>query len=296
MILLNLLPILAPVFIATAVGYVWAKKDADYPSEFIGRLVINIGTPSLIIVSLSRADVELASISQVALASAAVFMITGVIFALILYLLRQPLTTFLPPVVLPNNGNMGLPVCLFAFGEQGLALALGYFLVMMLFTFTAGLAVVAGGRSWQELWQSVVRQPVLWAMAIAVTLLIGGWPLPLWLGNTLELLGGFAIPLMMITLGVSLARLKVRAWGRSIGFSVLRIGGGLVVGWLVCLALGLTGVERGVVILQSAMPVAVFTYLLALRYERDHQEVAAIVIASTLVAFLVLPVILWWVL
>ncbi|MBU2885919.1 AEC family transporter, partial [Gilvimarinus agarilyticus] len=143
---------------------------------------------------------------------------------------------------------------------------------------------------------SVARQPVLWAMVIAVGVLLSDWTLPLWLANTLDLLGGFTIPLMMITLGVSLARLKVTRWYRSVLFSVMRLAGGLLAGWLMCLALGLTGVERGVVLLQSAMPVAVFSYLLTLRYNRDHQEVAAIVVTSTILAFIGMPVLLWAVL
>lgn len=296
MIIFSLLPILAPVFIATGIGFVWARLGKDYPSDFIGRLVINIGTPCLIIVSMAQTEVQLASIYRVALAATGVFLITGAVFAAGLKLTGQSLQTYLPPTVLPNNGNMGLPVCLFAFGEEGLALALGYFLVMMLFTFTAGIAVVAGGGRWRDFASAVVRQPVLWAMAVAVVVLVNDYSLPLWLANTLELLGGFAIPLMMITLGVSLARLKVNRWYRSLLFSAMRLGGGLLVGWLLCWWLELEGVERGVVLLQSAMPVAVFTYLLALRYERDHQEVAAIVIASTLLAFLLMPVLLWWVL
>ncbi|MDO6747744.1 AEC family transporter [Gilvimarinus sp. 1_MG-2023] len=296
MIVLSLLPILAPVFIATGIGFIWARMGKDFPSDFIGRLVINIGTPCLIIASMAQTDVQLASIYRVALAAIGVFLITGIGFASLLKLSGQSIRTYLPPTVLPNNGNMGLPVCLFAFGEQGLALALGYFLVMMMFTFTAGIAMVAGGGRWQELAISVARQPVLWAMVIAVGVLLSDWTLPLWLANTLDLLGGFTIPLMMITLGVSLARLKVTRWYRSVLFSVMRLAGGLLAGWLMCLALGLTGVERGVVLLQSAMPVAVFSYLLTLRYNRDHQEVAAIVVTSTILAFIGMPVLLWAVL
>ena len=296
MLLLTLLPVLAPVFIATAIGVVWAKSGADYPSDFIGRLVMNIGTPCLIVASLAQTDVELASISRVALAAALTIFLTGVMGALILRSSGKPLATYLPPLILPNNGNMGLPVCLFAFGDQGLALALGYFLVMMVSTFTFGITLVAGGGSWRATASQVLRQPVLWAMVVGLCVLLMDIALPQWVINTVDLLGGFAIPLMMITLGVSLGRLKVTRWRGSVVYSSLRIGGGLLVGWGVAWGLGLEGVERGVVLLQSAMPVAVFTYLLALRYQRDPQEVAAMVVASTGLAFFTLPIILWWVL
>jgi len=293
---LLLLPILAPVFIATTIGYIWARSGADYPSAFIGRLVMTVGTPCLIVSSMASTEVELASIARVALAAALVIGTTGLLGYTFLRLKGFDVATYLPPMVLPNNGNMGLPICFFAFGEQGLALALGYFLVMMLVTFTLGLAVAAGGHGTRAMLKTVASQPVLWAMLLAVSLLLSDSPLPLWLGNTLELLGDFAIPLMMITLGVSLGRLKIKKLRRSLLFSALRIGGGLAAAYLVTQALGLSGAERGVVLLQSAMPVAVFTYILSLRYERDHQEVAAMVVTSTAMAFLTLPLILAWVL
>lgn len=294
--LLTLLPILAPVFIATAIGFIWARSGAEYSSDFIGRLVMTVGTPCLLISSMANTEVELSSIARVALAAALVMAATGVMGYALLRFKGLDVATYLPPLVLPNNGNMGLPVCLFAFGEQGLALALGYFLVMMFITFTVGLAVAAGGQGWRPMCKAVLSQPVLWAMLITLAMLLTDRDLPLWLSNTLELLGGFAIPLMMLTLGVSLARLKINKLKRSLLFSALRIGGGLAVAYAVCLLLGLSGPERGVVLLQSAMPVAVFTYILSLRYERDHQEVAAMVVTSTVMAFVALPGILVWVL
>jgi predicted permease len=116
--------------------------------------------------------------------------------------------------------------------------------------------------------------------------------LPRWISNTLDLLGGIAIPLMTIALGVSLATLKIHFWKRSLFFSLVRVGGGLLVGFMVCELMGLTGVSRNVVLLQSAMPVAVFNYLLALRYGHKPDEVAAMVLVSTLVAFVGLPFLL----
>ena len=79
-------------------------------------------------------------------------------------------------------------------------------------------------------------------------------------------------------------------------FSLIRVIGGfglaiLVAGWF-----GLQGVERGVLVLQLSMPVAVFNYLLALRYQREPGEVAGMVVMSTLLAFALLPFIVGFVL
>jgi malate permease and related proteins len=287
----ELFAILAPIMISTGIGYVWGKSRAEFPTEFISRIVMNVGTPCLIIGVMAKVEVKPDVMGSVALATAIVMTAMGLIGWLWLRLIKLPIATYLPPLIFPNNGNMGLPLCLFAFGQTGLALALGSFMVMMIATFTVGLVLVTEG-SWRERFLSVVKQPVIYAMGIAVILLVTHTSLPRWLGNTVDLLGGIAIPLMTIALGVSLATLKIQFLSRSIAFSVARVFGGLLLGYLVCELMGLTGISRAVVLLQSAMPIAVFNYLLALRYNRSPEEVAAMVLVSTLIAFAGLPFLL----
>jgi predicted permease len=289
----ELLAILAPIIISTGAGFVWAKTGAAFPSDFISRIVMNIGTPCLIVGAMAKVELDPAVVGHVAFATACVMTLMGLLGWLFLRLLNLEIATYLPPLIFPNNGNMGLPLCLFAWGQTGLALALGSFMVMMVATFTVGLVLVTrseGGVGRRLL--DITRQPVIYAMAVAVLLLVTDTELPRWIGNTLDLLGGIAIPLMTIALGVSLATLSIRSWQRSLLFSLARVGGGLLLGLLICELMGLTGVSRNVVLLQSAMPIAVFNYLLALRYDRHPEEVAAMVLVSTLVAFIGLPFLL----
>jgi predicted permease len=271
----------------------WGKTGTDFPADFISRIVMNIGTPCLIVGVMAKVDVQPAVMGQVALATAIVMTAMGLVGAIILRSMKLDMGTYLPPLIFPNNGNMGLPLCLFAYGQTGLALALGSFMVMMVATFTVGLLLVttSEGGIIKRI-GAIARQPVIYAMAIAVLLLVTDTALPRWISNTLDLLGGIAIPLMTIALGVSLATLKIHFWKRSLLFSFLRVGGGLLFGFAVCELMGLTGVSRNVVLLQSAMPVAVFNYLLALRYNRHPEEIAAMVLVSTLVAFIGLPFLL----
>lgn len=287
----ELFAILAPIMISTGIGYLWGKSGSEFPTEFISRIVMNIGTPCLIIGVMAKVEVKPDVMGIVALATALVMTLMGIISWIWLRLVKLPVATYLPPLIFPNNGNMGLPLCLFAFGQTGLALALGSFMVMMIATFTVGLVLVTEG-GWRERLLSIAKQPVIYSMAIAVVLLVTHTALPRWLGNTVDLLGGIAIPLMTIALGVSLATLKIQFLSRSIAFSVARVFGGLALGYLVCLVMNLDGVSKSVVLLQSAMPIAVFNYLLALRYNRQPEEVAAMVLVSTLIAFAGLPFLL----
>lgn len=288
----ELFAILAPIMISVGAGYLWGKSGAQFPSDFISRIVMNIGTPCLIIGVMAKVEVKPEVMGEVALATAIVMTAMGMIGWLWLRLAKLPVATYLPPLIFPNNGNMGLPLCLFAFGQTGLALALGSFMVMMIATFTVGLLLVAEGDSWKARCSEIARQPVIYAMVIATVLLVTHTALPRWVANTVDLLGGIAIPLMTIALGVSLATLKIRAFTRSLWFSLGRVFGGLLVGYLVCWLMQLEGVSRAVVLLQSAMPIAVFNYLLALRYKREPEEVAAMIVISTLIAFLGLPFLL----
>lgn len=287
----ELFAILAPIMISTGIGYIWGKSGTEFPTDFISRIVMHIGTPCLIIGVMAKVEVKPEVMGSVALATAIVMTAMGLIGCLWLRMVKLPVATYLPPLIFPNNGNMGLPLCLFAFGQTGLALALGSFMVMMIATFTVGLVLVTEG-DWRERLTSVAKQPVIYSMAIAVVLLVTHTPLPRWLSNTVDLLGGIAIPLMTLALGVSLATLKIQFLSRSIAFSMARVFGGLLLGYIVCHLMGLTGVSRAVVLLQSAMPIAVFNYLLALRYNRQPEEVAAMVLVSTLIAFAGLPFLL----
>lgn len=288
----ELIAILAPIIICTSTGFLWGKSGAEFPTNFISRIVMNIGTPCLIVGVMAKVQVDVKIMGSVALATALVMTCMGLLGWLWLRVMKLSVATYLPPLIFPNNGNMGLPLCLFAFGQTGLALALGSFMVMMIATFTVGIVLVSEGEGWLKRIESIARQPVIYAMLIAVYLLMSHTALPRWAGNTVDLLGGIAIPLMTIALGVSLATLKIRFWQRSLYFSLARVLGGLLLGYLVCLLMGLTGVARSVVLLQAAMPIAVFNYLLALRYNRHPEEVAAMVLISTLIAFAGLPFLL----
>ena len=122
--------------------------------------------------------------------------------------------------------------------------------------------------------------------------------LPAWIDNTVQVLAGVVIPLMMLSLGVSLARLKPSkgTLGRSFGFAVFRLGAGFVVAVGIVHVLGLTGPARGVALIQSSMPTAVFNYLFALRYDNRPDEVAGMVVVSTLMSFALLPLLMAYVL
>jgi len=191
--------------------------------------------------------------------------------------------------VFPNTGNMGLPLCLFAFGQQGLALAIIIFTLTATLQFTAGVAIASGSLSFRR----ILGMPLIYAVVLSVLVVATGWTLPQWLANTIQLLGGLTIPMMLLALGVSLARLRVTTFGRAALLTVVRLAGGVAIGFAVATIFGLSGAARGVLIIQAAMPVAVFNYLFAQYYSREPEQVAGMVVLSTAASFVILPVLLW---
>lgn len=292
MMLTVIASILAPIFTCVLIGFFWSKKGLSYDTDLITSLVTYLGTPCLIFYSLSSVQLlpnTLLNIGLAALLANIAFIIIG---ALVLALFKLPHRVYLQSLSWPNVGNIGLPLCLFAFGEEGLALGVTFFAIYVVFQMTVGVAFVSGTFSPMALF----KLPIVPATIVAAFFLFTDFQTPAPLYNTTKLIGDFTIPLMLLTLGVSLARLKVKHLKTAFFLSALRLGMGLGVGVVLVYVMNLSGPSAGVVILQCSMPVAVFCYLFAQVYDQQPEEVAGIVVVSTILGFFFLPVILWHIL
>ncbi|MGB1456995.1 AEC family transporter [Spongiibacter marinus] len=283
-----LLPIILPVLLCAALGVVWVRCKQPFDQEFVRRMVMWVGAPALIVSTLGSVEIAPAVLSEVLAASLLMLVWTALLGAAFCALAGLAIRNFLVPLTFGNFGNMGLPICLFAFGQQGLALALGVFLATMVCHFSLGVAVLNGSNAVR----AVLRSPIIYAGALAALLVFCDWTLPATASNTLSILGGMSIPLMLITLGVSLGSLRVAVVGRAVILGVARLALGLSAGFLTVWSLELDGLVREVVLLQSAMPAAVFNYLLAVQYQREPATVAGMVVSSTLISFISIPVLL----
>ena len=284
----DLFAIIAPVFVCAIIGYGWARRGMPFDNEFTTSLTSNIAFPCLIVGTLARLEIGPEAFSQMALGGLITVVATIAAAAAVLKLAGLAQPVYLPSLVFGNTGNIGLPLCLFAFGEEGLALAIVFFTVFLLIQFTFGIWVSSGHGSVGIL----LRTPLVWAGAIGISLQLLDIHLPEWVDNTIGLIGGMAIPLMLLTLGISLAKLKVTSLKRSVALSFGRLGIGLAIGFAVAELLGLQGASRGILILESAMPVAVLNYLFAARYNRSPEEVAGLVLVSTTISFITMPALL----
>ncbi|HEU0223117.1 MAG TPA: AEC family transporter, partial [Paracoccaceae bacterium] len=261
-IILKVLEIVAPVFILVSIGFAWVKARLAYDLAFVTRLAMQLGTPCLLFVALARAEMDRRILADLALATVVGYAAVALLSYGLCLAARLNIRSFLSPLIFGNTGNLGLPVVLFAYGQTGLAYALVIFAIMAVINFSLGVWLVSGEGS-----REMFRQPILYGALLGGLSMLTERQPPGWVMATLDLIGQTAIPLMLLTLGVAVARLSARDVGRAILLSGLKLAIGLAVGVAVVNAAGIGwGPAGGAFLLQLAMPVAVTSYLLATRY------------------------------
>lgn len=281
----TVLQTIAPVFLLALVGFVWVRAGYEYRTEFITRLAMTLSVPCLIFVALMNSKVSPAALTTISLAALTGYLGLTLLFWLMLRGAGLDMRTYLAPLIYGNTGNLGLPLALFAFGDEGLGYAVVVFAVMAILSFTIGIRMVAGGGSFLK----VLREPMVAATLLGTLFLWQGWQTPPWLTNTLQLAGQMAIPMMLITLGVAVARLHPSGFAQPFVLSLVKALVCSALGWVIGRAFGLPPVALAVLVLQLGTPVAVTSYLLAEKYGADGPAVAGLVVASTLLSVVTIP-------
>lgn len=285
---LTVLEITAPVFVLAAIGYAWVRLGVEYKVDFVTRLAMTLSVPCLIFTALMKTQIDPAALTALSLATIAAYGAVTVAMVVLARLAGLDMRAYVAPLIFGNTGNLGLPLALFAFGETGLGYAVVVFAIMAIWSFTFGIWLVAGRGAFGK----VLREPLLWGTLLGGLFLWQGWETPRAVTRTLELIGQMAIPLMLITLGVAVARLTPGRIGQAVVLSVAKLGVCVALAWAVGLWFELDKIAFGVLVLQIGTPVAVTSYLLAEKYGADAQAVAGLVVASTLLSVFALPAML----
>ncbi|SDO37956.1 hypothetical protein SAMN05216196_105115 [Lutimaribacter pacificus] len=284
----TVLEITAPVFILAMIGFAWVRLGFDYDVTFVTRLATTLAVPCLIFTALMKTEIDPQALTALSLATVAAYGAVTVLSWALVAGLGLSRRTYLAPLIFGNTGNVGLPLALFAFGSTGLSYAVVVFAIMAVWSFTLGIWLVAGRGSLNR----VLREPLVAASLLGGLFLWQGWQTPPALTSALELIGQMAIPLMLITLGVAVARLTTRRIGLALGLSVAKLVLCAGIAWAVGRWFALDPVAFGVLVLQLGTPVAVTSYLLAEKYGADAQAVAGLVMVSTLLSVIAVPAML----
>ena len=283
-----------PIFLAAGAGYALGRRfQLDLRS--LSRVAFFVFSPCLVFDSLSHSDLSGAEFAQIGVVSLGVCVIVAALALLAgraLRLDRHTLATFVVAATFGNAGNFGLAVSKFAFGDAALSRAVIYYVFNSLAVYTLGVAVAASGRRpLRDVIRHALILPTTIAVAVAVLMRLAGLATPQPVDRAVSLLSQAAIPVMLMLLGLQLA--SIREFPRSrLGLMALAAGSQLILAPLItlglALALHLTGVTLQAVVVESAMPAAVITTILAVEYDLDATLVSGAVVLSTLLSPLTL--------
>ena len=290
-IYIKLFEVLFPVFFVIGVGYYLGKKDPKINTKFITDFAGNIGTPAMIFYTITTTGVTLSVFIEYFVYSIIViagFTLIGLFF---LFFLKKDLISELPPLILPNTGNMGIPICLFAYGMEGLGVASAIASVIILFHFTIGVFLAKKEFSFELVFKNVPTYAIL----ISILFLYLNLEVPKFIENTTFLLTYATIFLVLMSLGVALTRLKVKSWKDAIILGLVRVIAGPIIGFTAIVYFNLSGFAAGVLLIQSSMPSAVLTYLVGSMYSSKKvvDTVSSIIVTSTLMSFITIPIIVF---
>ena len=283
-----------PTFIVIGLAYALQKKKRLDIKPLI-ETALYLASPCLIFSSLSSKAYSLGELLPIVF-SAVVVVLGCLLLSRIIFLALKvgDIDARTLPVVLINSGNLGIPICVFAFGDEAMGIVIMFFVTSAIFTYTLGilLAARACGES-DRPWLEVFKLPLIYAAVLGIMTSILDIEIPIVISRTVGILGQAAIPLFLISLGMSLAGINARKHLTSAILSAsMRIGIGLALGIASVAVLGLDGTFRGVVLLQSSMPSAVASFLLSKKYGCSPDMVAATVLIGTLISVITIPFVL----
>ena len=287
----KLFEVLSPVFFIVGIGYFLGKKKSDVDTAFITNYSANFGAPALFIFAITSSGVKFDIFAEyfiysiIALSS---FAVVGVIF---LIFMKKDYIRELPPFFLPNTGNMGIPICLFAYGTLGMGVAAAISSLVVLLHFTVN--VFLASKKFDIF--IILKSPSSYAVIIAVAFLYFDMEMPKFVLNTVMLLGYAMIVLILMSLGISLTQLKVFSFKSSLISSVGRVILGPVIGFFIIKIFNLSGYAAGVLLIQSSMPSAILTYLIAAMYspKKIVDNISSMIVVSTLMSLITVPIIVF---
>ena len=292
-IYLKLFEVLFPVFFVIGIGYYLGKNNKKIDTTFITNFAANIGTPAMIIYAVTSTGITFDIFKEYFW----YYLLAIICFALVgiptLYLLKtKDIIRELPPLILPNTGNMGVPICLFAYGTEGLGVSASITSIIILFHFTVG--VFLADRKFNL--NVILKNPPFYAILFSAFILFNNISLPAFVINTTEWLMFATIFLILMSLGIALTRLKVFSLNKAIICSITRMFFGPVIGLLLIYYFDLSGFAAGVLLIQCSMPSAVLNYLVGSIYspKKIVDSVASTIVVSTLMSFFTVPIVVYF--
>jgi len=291
-IYLKLFEVLFPVFFIVGIGFFLGKKNPNFDTTFITTYAGNFGTPALVIFAITAGGVTFEVFKEFFFYALILLSAFGVVGLIFLVLMKKDYIRELPTFILPNTGNMGIPICLFAYGELGMGIAAAISSLVVLLHFT--LNIFLAKRAFD--FQTIFKSPAFYAIIVTVLFLYFEQPVPQFVMNTVMLLAYGMIVMILMSLGVALTQMKVFSFKDAVITSTGRVIIGPIIGLAVIKLFDLSGVSAGVILIQSSMPSAILCYLVASMYSPKVivDNISSTIVVSTIMSLVTIPITLFF--
>lgn len=287
--------VLLPIFLIFGVGFVLGKKKNPQPQP-IAHVSIYVLLPSLVFISFLNRDI----LSSLTVTGLYIVVFTGIMYVLsvavcrVLKYDRALESGFLLSVLFTNSGNYGVPLCTFAFGEEGMVNALAYMMYGSVIMYTFAVFIASRGTlPVRESLTNIFKIPLIYAVGLAAVFSYFSVDVPSFIDAPIGLLGSAAIPVAMVLLGIQLSRTSMHNEYKPLVLSsVIRLCVSPLVGIAITHFMGVEGLLRSVLIIESSMPTAVNSALIAIEFDAEPGFVSSAVLVSTILSILSLAVLL----
>ena len=287
-----------PVMFISAAGFAIGKA-LNIDSRSVGRISFYFFSPVLVFNLLVHSQLPAGEIIRTGALAIGVMLVSGLIAltgGILLKMERHALVSMLITSMFANNGNYGMPLIAFAFGDDALAHSSIYFVFSSLLVNTLGVLIASLGHlNLKQALLGTLRVPTFYAVILAGLLSKFQISLPLPVDRTISLAAGAGVPVMILLLGLELRQVRWTNNFSALGLSTgIRLLAGPLLGLAFTSMLGITGSGRQSGIMEASMSAAVANTNLAAEYKLDSSLVAATILVSTLLSPLTLtPLILY---
>jgi predicted permease len=294
-----LVNIVLPVFVIIGAGFIVARIKS-LNAQTLSRASLYILAPALAFSKLSDTTITSAEFLQIVaftILATLIVLFASWMVARLLHLDRSRESAFMLSCSFVNHGNYGLPLVLFAFGQEGLERALIYFVTGAFLANTLAVFVASRGKAKATTsLLNIFKIPMIYAIVAAFAVNATNCPVPEVILKPLDMAADATIPMMNLLLGVQLARASLGDQARLISLAVfLRLVGGAFVGLAVATLMGLTGVTRQACVVEHSTPTAVMTSILAIEFGTEPEFVTGAIFASTLASIVTMTLLIAWI-
>ena len=289
-----LISAILPIALIALVG-VWVGKAFTLERQTLARLSIYALVPALVLSSLAKTTLALGNAIAIVITfilNTSLLYILAVILGRLLQFSSDEKKSLIATTIFANVGNMGLPFVLFSLGEAGLERAVVYLVGSSLMTASIFPIVLKGEGVLNGL-RYTLCLPVLWAAIAGLVLQGTNTELPIPIERGVTLLSDGAIPVALLMLGIQLSETPFIFGRYELMGAGLRLLVSPLLAFNIANLVGLADIDRQVVVLQSAMPVAVNSLIWVTELGGDTVRVARTIVISTLLSLGTLPLVLW---